>query len=236
MKEQKLLSLVRQAVQDYHMIDENDKIAIGISGGKDSLTLLYALAKLRAFYPKKFDLVAITVDLGFDNFDTSEIANYAKELGVTYHVEKTEIAKILFDIKHEDKPCSLCSRLRKGAFNDAALRFGCNKFAYAHHKDDVIDTFIMSLCNEGRVYTFSPFTKLDKTDLTLIRPLIYVPEADIISFSNDKQLPVKKNPCPADGLTKRQEARDIIKTIKQFEPAIKERIFTAVKNSGIEEW
>lgn len=173
MKSQKLLSYTRRAINDYDMISPGDKIAIGISGGKDSLTLLYAMSKLKKFYPIPFEIEAITVDLGFKDFDTSRLKEYCESLGVNYTVCKTHIGEIVFDYRKEPNPCSLCSRMRKGAFNDCAAELGCNKIAYAHHKDDVIDSFLMSMLYEGRIHTFSPVTHLEKSGVTLIRPLIY---------------------------------------------------------------
>ena len=236
MKPQKLLTYTRKAIDDYHMIQNVDKIAVGISGGKDSLTLLYALSKLQAFYPQSFDLVALTVDLGFSNYDTTLLSQYAETLGVEYYVEKTEIASIVFDYKKESNPCSLCSRLRKGALNTRAIELGCNKIAYAHHKDDVLDSFIMSLLYEGRLHTFSPVTKLERTNLELIRPLIYAYEGEIASFADTQQLPVMKNPCPADGITKRQEARELIMNLRATVPEVKERIFSAITGAGLDGW
>ena len=173
MKLQQVLSLVRKAVDDYHMIEEGDKIVVGISGGKDSLTLLNALAALRRFYPLPFDIMAVTVDLGFDNLNLDRISIFCKELQVEYQVIPTEIAKIVFEDRKESNPCSLCAKMRKGALNTAVREAGCNKVAYAHHKDDVVDTLMMSLMLEGRIHTFSPVTYLDRTGITVIRPLIY---------------------------------------------------------------
>lgn len=236
MKLQKLLTYTRKAIDDYHMVDNGDKIAIGISGGKDSLTLLYALSKLKDFYPKSYNIVAITVDLGFPDYNTAPLACFAKELNVEYYVEKTEIASIVFDYKNETNPCSLCSRLRKGAFNAKAKELGCNKIAYAHHKDDVLNSFLMSLLYEGRLHTFSPVTKLERMDIELIRPLIYAYEGEIASFATEQQLPVTKNPCPADGVTKRQEAKELILDLKKTVPEIKERIFSAITGSNLDGW
>ena len=233
---QKVLSLVRRAVDDYNMIDENDKIAIGISGGKDSLTLLYALSRLRRFYPKKFDVVAITVDLGFDNLNLDRIKDLCNELNVEYYVEKTEIAKIVCEERKESNPCSLCAKMRKGALNEAMKKIGCNKIAYAHHKDDVVDTMIMSLIYEGRFHTFSPFTFLDRTGLIVIRPLMYMNEADVIGFVNKYNVPVVKSPCPADKHTKREYVKNLVREINHETPGVKERMFTAIKNSNIKGW
>ncbi len=236
MKLQRLLSYTRKAVDDYNMINDGDKIAIGISGGKDSLTLLYALHGLKRFYPKKFDIEAISVSVGFEGMDLSPITNLCNELGVNYTIVDTEIKQIVFDERKETNPCSLCAKMRKGAFNDKALELGCNKIAYAHHKDDVIETLLMSLIYEGRIHSFSPVTFLDKTGLTLIRPLLYVDEADVIGFKNMYDLPVCKNPCPADGNTKREYTKNLLKQLNQDNPGVKERIFTAVVNGNLTGW
>jgi tRNA 2-thiocytidine biosynthesis protein TtcA len=236
LKLQQLYSYTRKAIDDYQMIEDGDKIAIGISGGKDSLTLLYALAGLRRFYPKKFTLEAITVSLGFDNFDTSKIEALCKELDVNYTVVNTEIAPIIFESRKESNPCSLCAKMRKGAFNDKAKELGCNKSAYAHHKDDVIETTLMSLLFEGRYYTFSPVTYLDRMDITLIRPLIYVDETDVIGFKNAYDLPVLKNPCPIDGYTKREYAKNLVKQLNQEHPGAKVRLFHAVTEGLLPDW
>ena len=187
MKLQQVFSYVRKAIDDYHMIEENDKIAIGISGGKDSLTLLYALHGLQRFYPKHFDIHAVTVDLGFQNLNLEEIKTLCSSLGVQYHIIETDIAKIIFEDRKENNPCSLCAKMRKGALNDAIKAIGCNKVAYAHHKDDVVETMLMSLIFEGRFHTFSPVTYLDRTGLTVIRPLLYMNEADVIGFRSEER-------------------------------------------------
>lgn len=236
MKLQRLMSLTRKAVDDYRMIEEGDKIAVGISGGKDSLALLYALAGLRRFYPKKFTLEAITVDLGFDGFDLSEIRSLCEKLEVPYTVVKTDISEIIFKTREETNPCSLCAKMRKGAFNEEAKRLGCNKSAYAHHKDDVIETMLMSMIYEGRYYTFAPITYLDRMNITLIRPFLYVNEADIVGFKNLYELPVKKNPCPVDGYTKREYAKQLIRQINEESPGVKERLFHAVTDEPLPAW
>ena len=236
MKLQKLLSLTRQAIDAYGMIKENDKIAVGISGGKDSLTLLYALSHLRKFYPDKFDIVAVTVDLGFDNLNLEEIREFCEKLGVEYQIIKTQIAEVVFQVRKESNPCSLCAKMRKGALNKAAKDLGCNKIAYAHHRDDVIDTMMLSLIYEGRFHTFSPKTYLDRMDLFVIRPFLYVSEADIIGFKNRYQLPVCKNPCPVDGKTKREFVKNLIKSINTEAPGVKDRFFHAVASGNIPGW
>lgn len=236
MKLQRLLSLTRKAVDDYQMIAEGDRIAVGISGGKDSLTLLYALHGLRRFYPKHFELEAVTVDLGWDNFDLAKIQELCGQLEIPYTIVKTEIAAIVFDERKESNPCSLCAKMRKGALNEAIKERGCNKVAYAHHKDDVVETMLLSLIFEGRFHTFSPVTYLDRMDLTVIRPLLYVDEADVIGFQKKYSLPVAKSPCPADGHTKREYAKNMLRQLDQEFPGVKERMFSAVAHGRLPAW
>ncbi len=238
MKLQRVLSEVRKAVDDYHMIAEGDKIAVGISGGKDSLTLLYALSSLRRFYPHPFDLVAVTVDLGFANLDLTEIKKLCEKLEVPYTVVKTQIGQIVFEQRQENNPCALCAKMRKGALNEAMKQLGCNKIAYAHHMDDVVETMMLSLLYEGRFHTFSPVTYLDDTGLTVIRPLIYMKEADVIGFVRKYEVPVVKSPCPADGHTKREYVKQLLKQLNTENPGVKQRMFTAVQNGcdNLKEW
>ncbi|MDE6024438.1 MAG: tRNA 2-thiocytidine(32) synthetase TtcA [Lachnospiraceae bacterium] len=236
MKLQKLLSYTRRAVDIYGMIEENDKIAVGISGGKDSLALLYALSNLRRFYPKHFDIIAITINLGIPGFDTSEIEKLCKQLDVEYYVEDTEIYEIIFNARKESNPCSLCAKMRKGALNDRIVKLGCNKLAYAHHKDDIIETFMMSLIYEGRIHTFAPITYLDRSKLTLIRPLMFCNEGEIKAFERQMALPVVKAKCPADGFTKREYAKNLVKSLEAENPGCKEKIFTAILNGNIKGW
>ena len=233
MKLQQVMSLTRKAIDDYHMIDNGDKIAVGISGGKDSLTLLHALNGLKRFYPNKFDIVAITVDLGFKNIDFERIKAMSEELGVPYHIVSTDISQIIFEDRKESNPCSLCAKMRKGALNQLAKDLGCNKIAYAHHKDDVVETMMMSFIYEGRIHTFSPKTYLDRMDLTVIRPLMYMNEADVIGFVNKMELPVLKSACPVDGYTKREYVKELIKSINTETPGVKDRMFSAIQNSII---
>lgn len=233
---QRLYSLTRQAIDDYRLIQDGDRIAVGISGGKDSLTLLYALHGLQRFYPHRFELRAITVDLGFEGFDLTPVKTLCERFLVPYTVVSTEIGKLLFQIRKESNPCSLCAKLRKGALNNAALELGCNKVAYAHHRDDVIETALLSLMYEGRFYTFAPETYLDRTGLTVIRPLIYVSEADVIGFKNRYDLPVCKNPCPADGNTKREYVKKLTNRLAQENPQLKENLFHAVAAGSLPGW
>ncbi|MGN1197776.1 MAG: ATP-binding protein [Acetatifactor sp.] len=236
MKLQQVLSYVRKAVDDYHMIEEGDKIAVGISGGKDSLTLLYALSDLRRFYPKHFELCAITVDLGFDNLNLDKIKELCIKLDVEYTIIKTDIAQIIFHDRKESNPCSLCAKMRKGALNQAIKEAGCNKVAYAHHKDDVVETMLMSLIYEGRFHTFSPVTYLDRMQLSVIRPLMYMNEADVIGFVNKYDVPVVKSPCPADGHTKREYIKNLLRDLNRENPGVKERMFTAITNGNLKGW
>lgn len=236
MKVQQLYSFARRAIDDYQMIADGDKIAVGISGGKDSLALLYALAGLRRFYPNHFELVAISVDLGYEGFDLSKIQALCDELQVEYHIVKTDIGNIVMEERKESSPCSLCAKMRKGALNDKAKELGCNKVAYGHHMDDIIETMFLSLIYEGRFHSFSPVTYLDRMELTVIRPLMYLSEADVIGFQNKYELPVAKNPCPVDGYTRREYAKNLVRQIQQENPGAKKRMFTAIVNGNIEGW
>lgn len=236
MKLQQLLSYTRKAIDEYSMIEEGDRIAIGISGGKDSLTMLYAMAGLRRFYPKKFELEAISVDLGFENMDWEPIRKLCEELEVNYTVVTTEIFNVVFHERKEHNPCSLCAKMRKGAFNEMTKQLNCNKVAYAHHKDDLIETMLMSMLFEGRLNTFSPVTYWDRSELTLIRPLMYVNECDIKGFRNKYNLPVIKSPCPIDGYTKREYAKNLVKQLNTDHPGAKERMFSAIHNGNLPGW
>lgn len=225
MKLQQLYSYTRRGIDDYNLIEENDHIAIGISGGKDSLALLYALAGLRRFYPKKFTLEAISVHLGFEGLDLSPIASLCETLEVPYTIVNSQIAEIVFEQRKEENPCSLCAKMRKGAFNEKAKELGCNKVALAHHKDDFVETMLLSMIFEGRHYCFPPKTYLDRMDLTVIRPFIYLDEKDIIGFRNLYKLPVQKNPCPADGFTKREYVKNLIKQLEKDHQGTKNHLF-----------
>ena len=236
MKLQQVLSRVRKAVDDYNMIEEGDCIAVGISGGKDSLTLLQALAALRRFYPNKFTLKAITIDLGFNNMNLDDITAMCKELDVEYHIEKTDIAQIVFDERKENSPCSLCAKMRKGALNEAIKAIGCNKVAYAHHKDDVVETMLLSLFYEGRFHCFSPVTYLDRSDVIVIRPLIYMNEADVVGFIRRYNIPVVKSPCPVDKKTKREYVHQLVKDLNKDIPSVRNRMFTAITDSELPGW
>lgn len=236
MRLQQALSVTRKAIDDYQMVEQGDRIAVGISGGKDSLALLYTLQALSRFYPAHFKLHAITVDLGFENLRLERITDFCNALGVPYHIVKTDIAQIVFQQRKEQNPCSLCAKMRKGALNKEALNLGCNKVAYAHHKDDVIETMLLSLLYEGRFHTFSPVTHLERTGLTLIRPFLYMNEMDIIGFVKKNNIPVVKSPCPADGHTKREYVHKLVRQLIREVPGVRERFFHAIYNSGLEGW
>ena len=228
MTTQQLLSPLRRAVDSFEMIRSGDKIAVGLSGGKDSVTLLTLLAALKRFYPKNFELVAINIDLGYE-LDPEQVAAqkaYCESLGVPLIVEKTEIGKILFEIRKETNPCSLCSKLRRGALNTVAIANGCNKLALGHHADDLVETLFLSMIYEGRFSTFEPVTYLSKTEITLIRPMIFIEEKDIVSYAKD--LPVVFNPCPADKHTQREYVKEVIDGIKKDVPFAKARILSAI--------
>ena len=236
MELQKLYSYVRQAIEKYGMIQEGDHIAVGISGGKDSLTLLYALAGLRRFYPKKFTITAITVGLGLPDMDFSGVRTLCEQLEVPYEIVETQIGEIVFDIRKEKHPCALCAKLRKGALNEKALALGCNKIAYAHHRDDFVDTLFLSLFQESRIASLSPQYVLERTGLTLIRPMMLIPEAQIKGFCKKYELPVVKNSCPADGNTAREKVRQSLRLLQTEYPDLRERVFSAICRADFDDW
>lgn len=236
MKLQQLYSYTRKALDDYQLIENGDKIAVGISGGKDSLALLYAMSGLRRFYPNSFELIAVTVDLGYDGFDLTPIQTLCTELEVPYHIVSTEIGKIIFEERKETSPCALCAKMRKGALNNTIKELGCNKVAYAHHMDDVIETAFLSMIFEGRFYSFPPKTYLEDTDITIIRPMVYVSEAEVKGFQNKYQLPVVPNPCPIDGNTKREYVKNLIRQMNLDHPGVKTRLFHAIQTGNIPGW
>lgn len=230
MTTQKMLSYLRKGITEYGLIDDGDKIAVGVSGGKDSVTLLKLLAEYRRFSPERFDLVAISVDLNFKDNPTNftPIKNLCDELGVEYVVEKTDIGQIVFDVRKESNPCSLCSKMRKGALNDVAKKHGCNKVALGHHADDLIDTFFLSLFYEGRLSTFAPKSYLDKIGLTLIRPMVMIKECHVVSYS--QTLPIVKSCCPANKFTKREYVKDVLKDIATEVPNVRDMAYVAITN------
>ena len=232
----RMLSFVRRAVDDYQMIDDGDRIAVGISGGKDSLTLLEVLCDLRIFYPKKFEIVAITVDMGFEGADFSEVAELCRRLDVEYRVEKTDIAKIIFDVRKESNPCSLCAKMRRGSLHSAAQEAGCNKVALGHHFDDAVETFMMNMFFEGRLGCFSPKSYLSNRRLTLIRPMIYATEKDVLYFTNKRRLPIVVSLCPEDHATERENMKKLLADIERGNKGLKHRIFNAMCKGEIDGW
>ena len=230
----RVLSFVRRALDDYLMIEDGDKIAVGVSAGKDSLTLLCAMAEIRRFYPKKFDILAITVDMGFEGMDFSPVKRFCEELGVEYEIVPTQISKIIFDVRKEKNPCSLCAKMRRGALYNYAKERGCNKVALGHHFDDVVETFMLNLFFEGRLGCFQPVTYLSNTDITLIRPMIYMPEKDVRYFASKTELPIQKSPCPADGNTEREEMKKLLASLERENKGLRYRIFGAIQRGGID--
>lgn len=245
MKEmQKLLSRVRSCVDRYSMIKDGDRIAVGVSGGKDSLALLCVLSELRKFYPEKYDLCALMLDMGFDASetvgaapsDTSEIAELCSRLGVEFHVKRTETARVIFDVRKESNPCSLCARMRRGSLHDLAKEYGVNKLALGHHFDDAAETVMLNLFFEARIGCFSPVTYLSRKDLTMIRPLLLTEERDIKTFVKKASLPVMKSPCPMDKTSERAKMKDMLHAFDREHRGLYTRIVGAVERGGIDGW
>lgn len=232
---QKLIGLVRRCVQDYKMIEEGDRIGVGVSGGKDSVALLAFLAELRKYNDKAFDIEAITIDMGL-GMDYSPIAQLCEQLGVQYNLIKTEIGPIIFDHRKEKNPCSMCAKMRRGALNQAILEGGMNKLALGHHYDDAVETFMMSLIYEGRISCFQPVTDLDRTGIIQIRPMLYIHEKSVDSFVTRNNLPIITNRCPVDKYTKREEIKQLVYDLSATYPDLKERIFGAMQRLPLPEW
>ena len=230
----RVLSYVRRAAEDYDMIQEGDRIAVGVSAGKDSLTLLCALAEMRRFYPKRYELMAITIDMGFEGMDFSPIAKLCEELNVPYHIIKTDIYDIIFNIRKEKSPCALCAKMRRGVLNNSARDLGCNVVALGHHYDDVVDTFMLNLFFEGRIGCLQPVTYLSRKDITLIRPMIYMPEKDVRYCASHSELPVVKSTCPADGNTERAEMQKLLTGLERTYPGLRYRIFGAIQRGEVD--
>ena len=233
---QTIIGKARRAIDDYSMIDDGDKIAIGLSGGKDSLTLLHSLYNLRRFYPKKFDIMAITIHPGSETFHTDKLEKLCKDLNIEYVVYKSNISQVVFDIRKEKNPCSLCANMRRGMLNSVAIENGCTKIALAHHSDDVIETFLMSIFLNGKIHTFSPVTYLSRSDVKVIRPFIYVTEKEIRAVARALNYPVIGKCCPKDGFTKREYTKDLIYNLSKDIPKVKTNILGAIKRSDIKGW
>ena len=233
---QKLLGLLRRCVEDYHMIEEGDRIAVGVSGGKDSLALLVLLSELRKFYPAHFELEAITVDMGLPNMDFSGVEALCERLGVPYTRVATQIGPVIFEYRKEKNPCSMCAKMRRGSLNEALLQKGCNKVAPGHHYDDAVETFMMSLIYEGRLSCFQPVTLLDRTGVTQIRPMLYISEKTVAHFTEQAGLPVVHNTCPADKSTKREEIKQLVYSLSGTYPDLKAHIFGAMQRLPLPAW
>ena len=233
---QNMMGRIRRCAEDYNMIAEGDKIAVGVSGGKDSLTLLYLLAALRRYYPAHYELQAVTIDMGLPGMDFSPVAALCEKLEVPYQIKKTEIGPIIFDYRHEKNPCSMCAKMRRGALNDVLLSLGCNKIALGHHFDDAVETFLMSLLYEGRIGCFEPVTYLSRTGITQIRPMLYVGEQAIAHFAERYELPVVHNVCLADKHTKRQEVKELLASLQAQYPDVKTKIFGAMQRLPLPQW
>lgn len=228
--------IIRRAVDDYNMIEEGDKIAVGVSGGKDSMLLLLALNHLKSYYPKKFELEAITIELGFEGMDFEPVAVMCRELDIPYTRIKTDIKEVVFDVRKEENPCSLCAKMRRGALNDAIKQRGINKLALGHHFDDAVETFMMSLLMEGRLNCFRPVTFLDRSGVTQIRPLIYAGEMKISNLCDELNVPIVENPCPQDKASKRYDIKMLLKTMGADYPDMKSKIFGAMQRMPLPGW
>ena len=233
---QRMLSYIRKAVDDYNMIEDGDKIAVGLSGGKDSITLLMGLKALQRFYEKKFEVIAISINPGFDFFNSDFLKNTCEKIGVQFVEEKTHIKEIVFDIRNEKNPCSLCANLRRGFLNSVAIREGCNKIALGHNEDDVLETFFLNLLYGGSIGTFAPKSYMDRSGITLIRPLIYAPEKSIKTFVKKQGIEVMPKCCPMDGVSKREDMKNLIYSLQKDIPNVKTNIYGAIKRSNIKGW
>lgn len=235
-KIKKLLGQTRKAIEDYNMIQEGDRIVVGVSGGKDSLALLVLLKQLQSFFPVKFELEAVTLTIGIGEFDSNPVEELCEKIGVNYTIKETDIGKIVFESRDESNPCSLCANLRRGALNNMAKELSCNKVALGHHRDDVIETFFLNTLYAGRIQTFSPVTYLERKDLYLIRPMIYIEEKHVKEYIKANKLVTVKSPCQVDGKTKRQYIKEVLMNLHKENRNVKSNIFGAIKRSGIDDW
>lgn len=233
---QKILGYMRKAIEEYNMISEGDRIAVGVSGGKDSTTLLMGLKKLQRFYPKKFDIIAVTINPGFEGFNTETIKKLCKKLDVPLIIEDSHIKEIVFDIRQEKNPCSLCANLRRGILNSVAMREGCNKIALGHNEDDVLETFFLNLLYGGSINTFAPTSYMDRSKITLIRPLIYAPEKYISNFVKKNGIVIMPKVCSIDGVSKREDMKNLIKNFGKDIPSVRANLYGAIKRSNMKGW
>ena len=228
---QKILSHMRKAIEEYHMIEEGDKIAICLSGGKDSITMLNSFKALQRFYPKHFEIIAISIDPGFEFFDTNLLNEICNSLDIPLFIEKSNAKEIVFDIRKEKNPCSLCANLRRGIINSIAIRENCNKIALGHNQDDVLETFLLNLLYTGSINTFAPVSFMDRTKITLIRPLIYTPEKEIRSFVKRNNLQIMPKVCPMDGTSKREFMKELIFKLGKEIPMLRANLFGAIQRN-----
>ena len=228
--------VIRRCVDDYNMITDGDRIAVGVSGGKDSMVLLCSLRRLKDYYPKSFELEAVTADLGFPGMDFAPVAEYCRSIGVPYTVVKTDIREIVFDVRQEENPCSLCSKMRRGALNNIIKQRGINKLALGHHFDDAVETFMLSLLFEGRISCFKPVTYMSRSDVWQIRPMVYAGEKRIASLAEELALPIVETTCPMDRESKRREIKDLIKDMSQKYPDLKSKVFGAMQRFPLDGW
>ena len=226
-----ILGCIRRADQDFGMIEDGDRVAVGVSGGKDSLLLLYALSLYQRFSPHPFTLQAVTLTMGLEPFDLSGVQALCDRLEVPYVVRETQIGRIVFEERREKNPCALCAKMRRGALNDLCRELGVTKLALGHHRDDALETLLMSLLYEGRLHTFQPVTRFDRTPVVQIRPLIYAPEKVIVHYARRLDLPVVASPCPANGRTKREDMKDLLDLICRRVPNARELMLSALRNT-----
>lgn len=232
---QRILSHMRKAIEEYKMIEEGDKIGVCLSGGKDSITLLHGLKSLQRFYPKKFELVAMSIHPGFEFFDTDFLQKICTTLNIPLLIENSNAKEIVFDIRKEKNPCSLCANLRRGVINSIAIRENCNKIALGHNQDDVLETFLLNLLYTGNINTFSPISYMDRSKITLIRPLVYTPEKEIRRFIRKNNLEVMPKVCPMDGISKREDMKQLIVKLTKDIPMLRSNLFGAIKRN-LKDW
>lgn len=233
---QKILGYMRKAIDEYNMIEDGDKIAVALSGGKDSTTMLMGLKNLQRFYPKKFEIIGITINPGFEFFDSSIMKKVCDDLEISFFEEYSHTKEIVFDIRNEKNPCSLCANLRRGILNSVAIREGCNKIALGHNEDDVLETFFLNLLYAGSINTFAPVSYMDRSKMTLIRPLIYAPEKYIRNFVKRNNIDIMKKCCPMDGVSKREDMKNLIQSFQKDIPTIRANLYGAIKRSNIKGW
>lgn len=233
---QRMLSYMRKAIENYNMIEDGDKIAVGLSGGKDSITLLMGLKALQRFYPKKFEIIAISVNPGFEFFNSDFLRDTCNKIGVQYVEEKSHIKEIVFDIRKEKNPCSLCANLRRGILNSVAIANNCNKIALGHNEDDVLETFFLNLLYAGNLSTFAPTSYMDRSKITLIRPMIYIPEKEVRKFVKRQSIEVMPKVCPMDGISKRESIKELIAKLVKDIPTVRANVMGAIKRANINGW